>query len=83
MDQVQPDAADNTPGWVFFEKQRYAIMQNWQQWQKLIDRSQQLPQQLPQTFLQWAQLQKIDALIQLNKTDLARPRPASATLANG
>lgn len=72
MDQIQPKADTNTPGWIFFERQRFAIMQNWQQWQFLVDRYNSLPDELPEDFMLWAKLQKVDALIKLNQTHAAR-----------
>ena len=35
LDKTQPPAADNLPGWLFFERQRIDIMRDWAQWDAL------------------------------------------------
>jgi hypothetical protein len=72
LDKAQPPAADNLPGWLFFERQRIDIMRDWSQWDALSGRLQQLPENVPEDFRHWAHVEGINAYLNSGRADAAR-----------
>ncbi|MGM0563293.1 MAG: hypothetical protein ACQES2_03090 [Pseudomonadota bacterium] len=71
LDRAQPGADDNIGGWMFFERQRIAILRDWQQWRELALRLESLPDNAPADFVHWATLQRADAYLALGQSDWA------------
>lgn len=75
LDESQPSAKKNLPGWLFFEEQRLQIMNNWEQWPALVERLSAVPEQAPDAFKQFSALQLANAYLQNNQ-----PKAALSTL---
>jgi hypothetical protein len=72
LDKAQPEAADNLQGWLFFERQRIDIMRDWAQWDSLSERLQKLPENVPDDFRHWANVEGINAYLNSGHTQAAR-----------
>lgn len=72
LDQIQPDFQQNPEGWLFFEHQRIEIMRGWQQWQALLERLANRPQEAPGDFAHWATVEMANAQLQLGRGEAAR-----------
>ena len=72
LSQIQPEADDNFDGWLFFEKQRIAILRDWNMWQPLLERLQVFPEQAPADLQQWAKVEIANAELQLGRGEAAR-----------
>ncbi|EDY87714.1 hypothetical protein GP5015_1203 [gamma proteobacterium HTCC5015] len=68
LDRAQPSASDNIGGWMFFERQRIAILGDWQEWRELALRLESLPPEAPEDFRRWADLQRANAFLQIKKS---------------
>ncbi len=72
IDDIQPDAAENISGWLFFERQRIEIMRDWQLWDRLLERLNGLPANSPAEFSHWARVEAANAQLQLGQGAKAR-----------
>jgi hypothetical protein len=72
LSQIQPDAAGNFDGWLFFEQQRVEILRDWNMWESLLLRLQQFPDTAPAELQRWATVEMINAELQLGRGENAR-----------
>jgi tetratricopeptide (TPR) repeat protein len=72
LDKAQPDASENLQGWLFYERQRIDIMRDWAQWGALSERLQKLPQNAPDDFRHWANVEGVNAYLNSGRADAAR-----------
>jgi hypothetical protein len=72
LDRTQPAAADNIHGWLFFERQRIDILRDWSQWDALSERLQKLPENVPEDFRHWANVEGVNAYLNSGRADAAR-----------
>ncbi len=54
IDRHQPDAQNNQSAWIRWEKQRFSIYKQLNEYQKLNERIDKLPDKLPLSFYHWA-----------------------------
>ena len=72
LTQVQPNEVTNLDGWLFFERQRIAILRDWAMWRELLDRLAAFPKQAPSQLQRWAKVETANALLQTNQGGQAR-----------
>ncbi len=72
LDKAQPEAADNLQGWLFYERQRIDIMRDWAQWDALSGRLQKLPENAPDDFRHWANVEGVNAYLNSGHANAAR-----------
>lgn len=72
ISRAQPALAENAEGWMFFEQQRYEILHHWQDWQQIIDYSQNAPVNVSFSFMRYVYLQYANALLNSNRAPLAQ-----------
>ena len=72
LDQAQPDIDADLYEWILWEQERYSILSQWQEWNELLIRIENLPIDLPEQFKQQAATYKIRAYLEIGQTDTAR-----------
>ncbi|HEX5056614.1 MAG TPA: tetratricopeptide repeat protein [Gammaproteobacteria bacterium] len=72
LDNAQPKAEENIQGWLFFERQRIDILRDWAQWDALSERLQKLPQNVPEDFRHWANVEGVNAYLNSGRATAAR-----------
>lgn len=72
LDKTQPAAGENIQGWLFFERQRIDILRDWAQWDALSERLQKLPENAPEDFRHWANVEGVNAYLNSGRADTAR-----------
>ena len=72
LDQAQPAIDKDLYEWILWEQERYQILARWKQWNDLLVRIEDLPEDLPEQFLQQAASYRIRAYISLGQNQTAR-----------
>lgn len=72
LDKTQPAPGENIQGWLFFERQRIDILRDWSQWDALSERLQQLPDNTPEDFRHWANVEGVNAYLNSGRAGTAR-----------
>jgi len=72
LDQAQPKIDADLYEWIVWEQERYAILSQWQEWNELLIRIENLPLDLPEQFKQQAATHKIRAYLEIGQTETAR-----------
>ena len=72
LGEVQPDATKNIQGWLFFERQRVAILRDWGLWQPLVERLSQFPKHAEAEIQRWAKVEMANALLEAKQGEQAR-----------
>jgi hypothetical protein len=72
LEQAQPGVDQDLYEWILWEQERFKILTDWKQWNKLLVRIESLPKDLPEQFLQQASSYQIRAYIELGQYKTAR-----------
>jgi hypothetical protein len=72
LDQAQPGVDQDLYEWILWEQERFKILTEWKQWNKLLVRIESLPKDLPEQFQQQASSYQIRAYIELGQNKTAR-----------
>ncbi len=72
LEQAQPEVDQDLYEWILWEQERYKILTEWKQWNKLLVRIESLPKDLPEQFLQQASSYQIRAYMELGQNNTAR-----------
>jgi hypothetical protein len=72
LDSAQPKAEENIQGWLFFERQRIDILRDWAQWDALSERLQKIPENAPEDFRHWANVEGVNAYLNSGRAAAAR-----------
>jgi tetratricopeptide (TPR) repeat protein len=72
LDQAQPTVDADLYEWILWEQERYIILSRWQEWNELLIRLENLPNDLPEQFRYQAVTYKIRAYLEIGQTDTAR-----------
>ncbi|MBL4763070.1 MAG: tetratricopeptide repeat protein [Gammaproteobacteria bacterium] len=74
LDQSQPSVEKDFVAWVQWEQQRAAIYTQWKEWDKLLLRLENLPENLPPFFVNWVIESQALAYLKLDQPNLALQR---------
>lgn len=72
LDQAQPGIDQNLYEWILWEQERLDILAQWQQWDQLLIRIENLPADIPDQFKQQVATFKARAFLELKQTASAR-----------
>ena len=72
LDQAQPDMDQDLYQWILWEQERFAMLARWQEWDALLLRIENLPQEIPEQFRQQAVSYKAQALLESGQIEAAR-----------
>ena len=72
LDQAQPKVDENLYEWILWEQERLSILAEWQQWDQMLIRLEDLPQDIPEQFKQQTATYEARALLELGQTVAAR-----------
>jgi hypothetical protein len=72
LEQAQPGVDQDLYEWILWEQERFKILTEWKQWNKLLVRIESLPKDLPEQFYQQASSYQIRAYIELGQNNTAR-----------
>ncbi len=72
LDQAQPGIDTDLYEWILWEQERYTILSEWQEWNELLIRIENLPSDLPEQFSYQAATYKIRAYLEIGQTETAR-----------
>ena len=72
LDQAQPGIDADLYEWILWEQERYSILSQWQEWNELLIRIENLPLDLPEQFRYQAATYKIRAYLEIGQTETAR-----------
>ena len=72
LEQAQPGVDQDLYEWILWEQERFKILSDWKQWNKLLVRIESLPEDLPEQFQQQASSYQIRAYIELGQNRTAR-----------
>lgn len=72
LDQAQPSVDDNLYQWILWEQERLSILAEWQQWDQMLVRLEQLPEDIPVQFRQQTVTYEARASLELGQTVAAR-----------
>ncbi|MCP4188793.1 MAG: hypothetical protein GY763_14410 [Gammaproteobacteria bacterium] len=72
LDQAQPKLDTDLYEWILWEQERYKILSQWQQWDRLLVKLEGLPVDIPEQFKHQAITYKARAYIKLGQTSTAR-----------
>jgi hypothetical protein len=72
LEQAQPGVDQDLYEWILWEQERFKILTEWKQWNKLLVRIESLPKDLPEQFLQQASSYQIRAYMELGQNNTAR-----------
>lgn len=72
LEQAQPGVDQDLYEWILWEQERFNILSDWKQWNKLLVRIESLPKDLPEQFQQQASSYQIRAYIELGQNKTAR-----------
>lgn len=72
LDQAQPSLDADLYNWILWEQERYAILEQWQQWNELLIRIESLPNDLPEQFKHQLVSKQAKAYLALGQTNTAR-----------
>jgi hypothetical protein len=72
LDQAQPGIDADLYEWILWEQERYTILSQWQEWNELLIRIENLPSDLPEQFRYQAATYKIRAYLEIGQTETAR-----------
>ena len=72
MEDRQPDPADDPAGWFEWERARIAMLMQWRQWQRGLERLDAAPPGLPPTVQRWIATQKAWFHLALGDAQVAR-----------
>ncbi len=72
LDQAQPKVDEDLYEWILWEQERLAILAQWKQWDRLLVRTEGLPNDIPNQFKQQAATYQARAFLELGQTETAR-----------
>ncbi|MCP4492246.1 MAG: hypothetical protein GY820_33795 [Gammaproteobacteria bacterium] len=72
LDQAQPKLDTDLYEWILWEQERYKILSQWQQWDRLLVKIENLPVDIPEQFKHQAITYKARAYMRLGQTGTAR-----------
>lgn len=72
LDQAQPGIDQDLYEWILWEQERLSILAEWQQWDKLLVRTESLPIDIPDQFRQQVASFKARAYLELGQRESAR-----------
>ncbi len=72
LDQAQPKVDENLYGWILWEQERLSILAQWQQWDEMLVRLEDLPSDIPAQFRQQTVTYEARASLELGQTVAAR-----------
>lgn len=72
LDQAQPDMDQDLYQWILWEQERFAMLARWQEWDELLLRIENLPQEIPDQFRDQAVSYKVQALLESGQLETAR-----------
>lgn len=72
LDQAQPDMDQDLYQWILWEQERFAMLARWQEWDELLLRIENLPQEIPAQFRDQAISYKVQALLESGQVESAR-----------
>ena len=72
LEQAQPGVDQDLYEWILWEQERFTILSDWKQWNKLLVRIESLPEDLPEQFQQQVSSYQIRAYIELGQNRSAR-----------
>jgi hypothetical protein len=72
LDQAQPGIDTDLYEWILWEQERYTILSQWQEWNELLIRLENLPSDLPEQFRYQAASYKVRAYLEIGQTETAR-----------
>ncbi|MFT5218516.1 MAG: hypothetical protein ACI87H_000650, partial [Gammaproteobacteria bacterium] len=72
LDQTQPKVDVDLYEWILWEQERFVILTKWKQWDDLLLRIENLPDDIPDQFKNQAATYKVRAYLELGQADTAR-----------
>ena len=72
LDQTQPKVDEDLYEWILWEQERLRILSQWRQWDELLVRIENLPEDIPEQFKQQAATYEARAGLELGQTLAAR-----------
>ena len=72
LDESQPDFDADLYNWIAWEQERYKILEQWEQWDRLLIRIESLPKDIPKQFRYQIVTKQAQAYLKLKQTNTAR-----------
>ncbi len=72
LSESQPDFDADLYNWIAWEQERYKILEQWQQWDRLLIRIETIPEDIPEAFKHQIATKQAQAYLKLKQTDAAR-----------